>query len=94
METKNLIENEAIEAAENTVDAVELTENLGKGKIIKKSIIALCIGGAVIGITVAIRRNKDKLEKAMIKKLEKKGYTVMEPDDLFDNSFMGKDDNK
>lgn len=86
MENENKIE--AAEMFEDTVmNDVDVT-SLGKKTVIKKSVIALGVVVAIAGATVLARKYKGKIKEMrtnkMVKKLEKKGYTVVAPLNLFD----------
>ena len=92
MENENLVANVTEEAIENDV----LTEDLGNKKILKVSIIALCVGGVAAGVVAIARKYKDKIEAARVKKeikdLESKGYTVIDSScDAFDEEDAVKD---
>lgn len=67
------------EEIENT-ELVEIDEEEPKKS--GKGIIGLAIGTLLVGGAVAlIHKNKDKLEERKIRKLEKKGYLVIRPED-------------
>lgn len=67
--------NECVEVVENC----EVTENLGK-RSLGKSILGIGLIAAAAGVVaVVVRKNKDKIDAWRVKKLEKRGYTVLPP---------------
>lgn len=72
-EIKNFEEIENTDMVEND----EEPETSGKGIVGKLAIGALVVGGAA----ALIYKNKHKLEERKIRKLEKKGYIVVRPED-------------
>ena len=84
-------ENEAMNVAEEAMNDAVCVDGLKSKKSIKAPIIVLCVGVAVAGVTVLLRKRKHKIKAAKtskaIKYLEKNGYTVeqdLEP--LFDEN--------
>ena len=76
--------NENIETEEAAMDTCVETEASG-GKGVGKLVVAAI---AVAGVGIALlHKNKDKLENRKIKKLEKKGYTVLKPRE-YDNDIV------
>ncbi len=89
----NEMELNASNCAEEVVEIIELPESLGK-KILKKSIVGLCLTAATVGIIVAIRKGKDKLDIIRAKKLEKHGWTCFknfDEDDYSDEENVNED---
>lgn len=79
MENKN-IENELLNEVE-----VEETFNQTEIKESKGSMI-LIGAGIVVGLTVLLPKLfRKKIEKKMIKNLEKKGYTIFKSEELFED---------
>ena len=83
-------ENKAMNVAEEVIDDAVCVEGLKSKKAIKAPIIVLCVGVAVAGVTVLLRKRKGKIKAAKankaIKYLEKNGYTVeKELEPLFDD---------
>ena len=86
MENENKIE--AAEMFEDTVmNDVDVT-SLGKKTVIKKSVIALGVVVAIAGATVLARKYKGKIKEmrtnTQVKKLGKRGYTVVATLNLYD----------
>lgn len=72
---------ETTECVEEVTEVCELSENLGGNKIVKGLAVGLGVT-AVAGFIIAmVRKHKGLLDKLAIKRLSKKGYTVMEPID-------------
>lgn len=75
-------DNQTMETVEVVDEVTQEVVKSSKGKIIGKTVITV---GFIAGVGVLIarrrkRKNKgSKVEEMMIKKLEKKGYTVMSP---------------
>lgn len=73
----NEVGTETMEIAEVATDAVVDTTAPADGSFKKLGIAALVAMG--IGATYAMLKKKGVFEKMMIKKLEKKGYSVTKP---------------
>lgn len=71
-EIKNV--NDIVEEVEEVAVTPEIT-----GGNLKKVAVGLGVG-AVAVVTAWAIKNKDKLDEWRIRKLEKKGYTVIKPD--------------
>lgn len=85
--------NEAIECVNGEAfEVCELPEDLGTGKIGKKIGIGLCIAAITTAAVAIVRKNRDKIDGLLVKKLRKKGYTVVKP--LEDINCDGTDSNK
>ena len=74
--TEEIMNFEEIENTE-LVEIDEEPETSGKGIVGKLAIGALIVGGAA----ALIYKNKHKFEERKIRKLEKKGYLVIRPED-------------
>lgn len=80
MEENKVMETETIETTDlTTVDENYEDSSSGKGWIVK-AVGAVAFGAAVFGLHKA----KGLIEKRTIKKLRKKGYTILEPDECED----------
>ena len=82
-------ENEAMNVAEEAMNDAVCVDGLKSKKSIKAPIIVLCVGVAVAGVTVLLRKHKIKAAKTSkaIKYLEKNGYTVeQDPEPLFNEN--------
>ena len=66
------------EEIENTemVEINEETENSGIGTVVK-----IVAGVVITGLGILAYKNRHKLEERQIRKLEKKGYLVVRPED-------------
>ena len=75
---KELIETKG-EVVEEVVENCVIAENQGNHSF-KKTLIGLGVFTAIAGVvTVVVRKNAEKIDAWRIKKLEKKGYSVLPP---------------
>lgn len=70
---------EAVECVEEVVETCELPGKTGGNKIVKASLIGLGVVAIAGTITALVRKHKKSFDDLMVKKLVKKGYTVVPP---------------
>lgn len=79
--------NEEIVPVNTSCEPVEESSG-GKGIWVAAAIGTLAVGAVGIGL----RKAKGKIEQYQIKKLEKKGYTIVKPDDDIEVEYVDVED--